>query len=330
MSDLVSVICLAVCIACICRWAAAEEPRGHDEPIMVRGDEQGRIDMRLPDGGLQPAVGVHNVQVFRSCRVRPELADQDGWTYAHHPDLALWKGRLYAAWAMTPKDEDVPPYKVVYATSTDGFHWSGPADLFPRESAWASRFYFYRASNGRMLAFCASKSADGTVSEAVKTVLLVREIAADHQLGKVFTLVKPLPGQPAFFKTAADSGFVAACNEAVGNNLLLEQLRPVPRRATDEVARGPDAQDSGLVSVRQGILFLSPQGRDTGGPLQNGLCDSVGRRGQNMVKTGPATDTACRIGESLGSENGRRPFRSCLHPRPCPEQTLSADHGAGR
>jgi hypothetical protein len=74
-----------------------------------------------------------------------------------------------------------------------------------------------------MLAFCAGKSADGTVSEAAKKVLLVREITADHQLGKVFTLVTPLPDQPPFFDTASDPAFVAACREAAGNNMLLEQ-----------------------------------------------------------------------------------------------------------
>jgi len=191
--------------------------------INVHGNEQGRVNLQLPDGGLKPLVGVHNVQVFRASRGKPELADGDGWTYAHHQDMAIWKGRLYVAWAMTPKDEDVPPYKVVYATSADGLRWSAPADLFPRELAWACRFYFYRAANGRMLAFSAGKSAEGNVSEAEKKVLLVREVAADHSLGKVFTLVHPLPSQPPTFETANDPGFVAACREAAGHALLLEQ-----------------------------------------------------------------------------------------------------------
>ncbi len=213
-------------------WPAgsmAAEPKGTPPAkplstlIEVHGDEQRRINMQLPDGGLKPVVGVQNVQVFRACSGKPKLADGDGWTYAHHQDLAVWKGRLYAAWAMTPKEEDVPPYKVVYATSTDGFHWSAPAELFPRKLAWACRFYFFRAANGRMLTFCAGKSADGTVSEAAKKVLLVREITSEHRLGDVFTLIAPSPVQPPSFETATDAGFVAACREAAGNNLLLEQ-----------------------------------------------------------------------------------------------------------
>jgi len=216
-------------------------PGGHEKPVsssvlthtstqspppsalQIYGSEPHLVNLQLPDGGLKPVVGVHNIQVFRACRAKPELADGDGWTYAHHQDLAVWKGRLYAAWAMTPKDEDVPPYKVVYATSVDGDHWTAPADLFPREVAWATRFYFYRAANGRMLAFCAGKSAGGTVSDAAKHTLLVREITADHHLGMVYTLISPVPGMPPDYHTAPDPGFVTACRDSAGNNLLLEQ-----------------------------------------------------------------------------------------------------------
>ncbi|MCX5724733.1 MAG: hypothetical protein NTX84_09535, partial [Nitrospirae bacterium] len=212
-----------LCLGLVCQGIASEDRQEKAPPIDVRGDEQSRLNLGLPDGGLKPVVGVHNIQIFRSSRSQPELSDQDGWTYAHHQDLAAWKGRLYAAWAMTPKDEDIQPYKLVYATTTDGFHWTAPADLFPRENAWPVRFYFYRAANDRMLTFCAGKTGDGNVKEGMKTVMLVREIGADHQLGKVYTLVAPQPDQPAFYKAAADPGFIAACDEAVGNNLLLEQ-----------------------------------------------------------------------------------------------------------
>lgn len=194
-----------------------------EAPVTVLGEEQGRVDMSLPDGGLAPAPGVVNTQVLRVTRDRPDLADGDGWTYAHHMDLAVWKGRLYAAWAMTPVDEDKPPYKVVYATSSDGFSWTAPADLFPREIAWPARFYFFRASNGRMLAFCAGKVTDESVREDAKNALLVREIGLDHTLGEVFTLVGQQPGLPPSYGTSEDAAFVAACEEAVAHPLLLEQ-----------------------------------------------------------------------------------------------------------
>lgn len=193
------------------------------ESVIVDTTELQLLDLNLPDGGLQPQPGVINTQIFRATRDDAEKADGDGWTYAHHMDLAIWKGRMYAAWNMTPKDEDRPPSKVVYATSQDGFTWTMPTDLFPREWAWACRFYFFRAHNDRMLTFCAANNSQGAISEDKKSILLVREISADHKLGDVYTLVNPRPGTPPSFESAPDKGFVAACREAAGNNMLLEQ-----------------------------------------------------------------------------------------------------------
>lgn len=61
--------------------------------IELHGDEQHRLNLQLPDGGLKPVVGVQNIQVLRANCNQPEQADGDGWTYAHHQDLAVWKGR---------------------------------------------------------------------------------------------------------------------------------------------------------------------------------------------------------------------------------------------
>ena len=181
------------------------------------------MNLTLPDGALPPVPGVLNIELLRTTRDEPQLADGDGWTYAHHMDLAEWRGRLYAAWNMTVKDEDVPPSKVVYATSGDGIEWSKPADLFPRELAWACRFYFYHTKNDKMLTFCAARLSDGNVTEAQKSVLLVREILPDHTLGQVYTLIHPMEKMPPFFETSSDKSFVGACHEAVNNNMLLEQ-----------------------------------------------------------------------------------------------------------
>jgi hypothetical protein len=74
-----------------------------------------------------------------------------------------------------------------------------------------------------MLALTAGRSGDGAITEAVKKVLLVREITSDHRLGETFTLVNPGPGQPRSYEQAQDAGFVMACREAVAHNLLLEQ-----------------------------------------------------------------------------------------------------------
>ena len=287
-------------------------------PIQVRGDEQRRINIQLPDGGLKPVGGVQNVQVLRSCRAKPELADGDGWTYAHHQDLAVWKGRLYAAWAMTPKDEDVPPCKVVYATSTDGFHWSAPADLFPRKVAWACRFYFYRAANGRMLAFCAGKSADGTVSEAAKKVLLVREITADHRLGDVFTLIAPLADQPPFFETATDADFVAACREAVGNNLLLEQ-QDYGRFLGESRIKwhdDPSLNSVGFWKFGKALCFYHKQDRTLVGLCKMGYATLSDDAGKNWSKPVQPPTLLAGSGKIWGQRTADGRFALAYNPDP--------------
>jgi len=188
--------------------------------ISVKGDEQQQVNLEFQDGGLKPLVGVQNIQIYRATLTENNMNSKGGWTYNHHHDLAIWKKRLYAVWATTPKDEDVPPYRVVYATSKDGFNWSDPIDLFPEKYAWASRFYFYLARNGKMLALSRGVLKDTPTD---KMTFLVREIEADHSLGKVFTLFGSSPDFPTTFSASKDSNFITACKEAVENNVLLEQ-----------------------------------------------------------------------------------------------------------
>src|SRR5688572_7845115 len=151
-----------------------------DPPILITGHQV------VPEAGLPIARGVDNIQVFRASRAVPELADQKGWTYHHHVDMACWKGRLYVAWNSCEKDEDVWPSRELYATSTDGVDWSQPAELFPPEISMASRMYFFHSPAGRMLAISAFRGSKDPVTERKKGAMIVREIRADHSLGDVF------------------------------------------------------------------------------------------------------------------------------------------------
>ncbi|MGD0768764.1 MAG: hypothetical protein ABSB42_11315 [Tepidisphaeraceae bacterium] len=63
------------------------------DPIRIEGAEQSRLNGKLPDGGLSPAVGVRNFQVFRASRTAPEITDGKGFTYNHHVDMACWDRR---------------------------------------------------------------------------------------------------------------------------------------------------------------------------------------------------------------------------------------------
>ncbi len=214
------------CLAAVLTLAAEPKPGSPEMPLVYDGP--GLPDSKAPDGRLMYGPGVQNVQVYRANRkpcalFRTDQGDQPGWTYQHHMDLACWQGRLYAAWAMTPKDEDVLPYRVVFASSSDGFTWSEPMDLFPPGEARANRFYFFRGSNDRMLAFTHGDYLVENWSGTEKATLLVRELKVDGRLGEVYTLVRPVPSAPPAFERSPDVGFVAACREAFNCRLLLEQ-----------------------------------------------------------------------------------------------------------
>ncbi len=206
---------------------AADPVPGSDE-LPLRYEGPGVTDPQAPDGRLPYSPGVQNIQVYRASRKHsPSFRTAEGctvgYTYTHHQDIACWKGRLYVAWAMGLKDEDVPPTQIMFASSRDGLTWSGPKNLFPPEMGWSLRFYFYRASSDRLLVFALGPYETKLLSEKTKRTLLVRELTADESLGEVYTLVNPKADHPPSFETCPDAGFVAACREAYACKLLLEQ-----------------------------------------------------------------------------------------------------------
>ncbi len=185
-----------------------------------------RIDLARTDGGLAPIPGTENIQVFRASRLRPELADGKGYTYNHHPDLAVWHGRFYVAWDSGAKDEDTWPARELFSTSTDGRHWTAPSELFPEGVSTPMRLYFFHAPNGRMLAFAGLRINREKTDEDTKGPLVVREIRADHSLGPVFTLRPPAggaqPSDPTPYTDANDAPFTEACRQLLSARVTLE------------------------------------------------------------------------------------------------------------
>ena len=219
-------LALTVCLFASLTWAAGPTPGTPELPLQYLGP--GLPDRWAPDGHLMYSPGVQNIQISRANRAHPPSFPFDpenhlGWTYQHHIDIGCWNGHLYAVWDMTHKDEDIPPCHLVYTTSTDGFTWSKPRDLFPYGQAYNLRFYFYHASNGRMLTFACGFYPTDEIRESDKATLLVREITPDHHLGAIFTLINPGPDYPPYYEHSQDRAFVTACREAVNNRPLLEQ-----------------------------------------------------------------------------------------------------------
>ncbi|HSY43990.1 MAG TPA: hypothetical protein VK811_08750 [Candidatus Acidoferrum sp.] len=203
---------------------AADAPGSPGNPLTYEGTQpEGKL---FPDGHLPFSPDVQNIQIYRCNRKPSDFFDGGpGYTYSHHMDMGAWKGLLYAAWDITLKDEDTLPTRLLYATSDDGFHWSEPKDLFPPGQGWNLRFYFYHASNDTMLAFAAAPRSPEAkkISESKKPTIYVREIDANHQLGPLWTLLKPRHSDPPSFEKCPDAKFVDACREAINNRPLLEQ-----------------------------------------------------------------------------------------------------------
>jgi hypothetical protein len=193
--------------------------------LEILGREPGLLNPSLADGGLPPAVGVHNFQVFRASADGPELTDRLGWTYHHHVDMACWKGRLYVGWNSCQRDEDVWPSRELYSTSRDGSEWSAPQELFPQGVSTCLRMYFYHAANDRMLAIAGLRVGHTDTDEDHKFGLVAREIRPDHMLGDVFTLqAAPSAKLPApRFDSSRDRGFVIACEQLLTDRMFLEQ-----------------------------------------------------------------------------------------------------------
>jgi hypothetical protein len=205
---------------------SAAEPGSDGLPLQYVGDPL--PDKTAADGKLMYSPGVQNIQVSRANRKHPPAfpagtENEKGWTYQHHVGMGEWKGKLYGIWDMTHVGEDNPPVRLVYATSDDGFNWTGPKDLYPFNKAYNSRFYFFRSSNDRMLVFASGWYETDNVAEDRKIRLYCREITADHKLGTIYTLIKPAGGHPPAYTESEDAGFLQACREALDNKPLLEQ-----------------------------------------------------------------------------------------------------------
>ncbi|MGQ2991394.1 MAG: sialidase family protein [Brevundimonas sp.] len=84
----------------------------------------GLFDAARPDLGLSAAPGTETFTVFAPT----ETTDR----FSNGVVLIPFKGRLYAMWQASARDEDSADTHVVYSTSQDGERWSAPVVLVPR------------------------------------------------------------------------------------------------------------------------------------------------------------------------------------------------------
>ncbi|WP_346238615.1 exo-alpha-sialidase [Niabella insulamsoli] len=201
-------------------------------------------------GQLTPAVGVHNIQVFRANREHPEWAGGMNWTYNHQPMLCYWNNTFYLHFLSNPVGEHIAPGATYLFTSKDGYHWSDPIDLFPvykipdgfkkqEDTAVAhnatavmhQRMGFYVAKNKKLLALgyygiALYPKDDPNDGNGVGRV--VREIKADGSFGPVYFIrynhdFNEKNTNYPFYKKSKDKAFVAACDELLAQPLQMQQ-----------------------------------------------------------------------------------------------------------
>lgn len=103
-------------LALVLLWAApavAQEP-----PYAVA---PGLFDAGAPDLGLKPAPGTETFTIF--------APGESGDRFSNGAVLIGFKGRLYAQWQSSARDEDSPDTRVMMASSADGATWSAPLEL---------------------------------------------------------------------------------------------------------------------------------------------------------------------------------------------------------
>ena len=208
------------------------------------------VNVDYHHGQLSPAVGVHNIQVFRANRQHPELAGGNNWTYNHAPMLAYWNNQFYLHYLSNPVGEHVPPGQTLLLTSKDGYNWSKPVVIFPpykipdgttKEGRKVVAKDLYSVPHQRMGFFVSKKNRLLTLAyhgivmgpgddpnDGKGIGRVVREIYKDGSYGHIYfirynkTWDQKKSTYP-FYTTSKDKGFVEACQELLANPLMMQQ-----------------------------------------------------------------------------------------------------------
>ncbi|HVW14728.1 MAG TPA: hypothetical protein VHB54_12915 [Mucilaginibacter sp.] len=208
------------------------------------------VNVDYHDGRLSPAIGVHNMQIFRANRQHPKLADGFGFTYNHQPMMAYWNNTFYVEYLSDKVGESVPPGQTLVITSKDGAKWSKPEVVFPQykipdgttkeghpgvaKNLYAvmhQRMGFYTTKSNRLLilgfyGICLDRHDDPNDGKGIGRV--VREVYKNGTYGPIYFIhYNPKWNEKntsyPFYKSSKDRGFIEACDELMANPLMMMQ-----------------------------------------------------------------------------------------------------------
>lgn len=194
------------------------------------------------DGGLSPVVGVHSIQTMRGAQ---------GWLYNHQPMIAYWNGKFWMHYLTDPRSEHEPPGKTMLQTSSDGYSWTEPVELFPpynvpdgfTKPAWPGvkaknlkaimhqRVGFHVSKNGKLVAMgnygvAVTPKDDPNDGNGIGRV--VREIKADGTFGPIYFIYynhgfNERNTDYPYYRKAKDKAFVKACDEILADPMMRMQ-----------------------------------------------------------------------------------------------------------
>jgi hypothetical protein len=237
---------IAICLLVQLSAQTASSPKS--DTVRYTGNILSNVDYH--HGQLSPAVGVHNIQVFRANRQHPEWAGDDGYTYNHAPMLAYWNNRFYLEYLSCKVGEHIPPSQTLLLNSQDGYHWSKPIVLFPtykvpdgttkegrKEIAkdlyavMHQRIGFFTSSKKQLLAlgyYGLVMGAKDDPNDGNGIGRVVREVKHDGSFGPIYFIrynhgfSEKNTSYPLYTRSE-DKAFVAACSELLGTPLMMQQ-----------------------------------------------------------------------------------------------------------
>ncbi len=211
-------------------------------------------DLSKSDGRLKHTSGVFSRQILRANREHPEMADGEGNTYNHAPDMTFWNGYFWVQYLSNRKDEHEPGGLSFISRSKDGISWEKPHISFAKlllpskdnlcsdgtivhipENTFAvmhQRTAFYVAPNRKLLTtgFYGYSPDHAVPWEKNGLGRVVREVFPDGTMGPVYFIYvmyssgwkkEDLPYPE--YREAENQDFIDACNALLNDRFETQQ-----------------------------------------------------------------------------------------------------------
>lgn len=102
-----------------------------------------------------------------SCESR-QITDFDPeWGYTHHARIGFFKGKIYAAWTATPRDEDTVDSRIMLSVSEDFDSWSSPKAIVENDPLTETSSGFFHVYGDTLYFYYNSVTYSQDLSEKV-------------------------------------------------------------------------------------------------------------------------------------------------------------------